>query len=132
MTLAATSSPLIASDSAPELPPASAYSRYVQRIRRRYAAQLALLADGAPVRAMMETTLAALLAGGLETGAALRVLRQLVLERLVTLDCDGPCDSQAPLTVVTCAMTELAELALDVAMQHARDGLDAQHGAPLA
>ncbi|MCX7256081.1 MAG: bifunctional [glutamate--ammonia ligase]-adenylyl-L-tyrosine phosphorylase/[glutamate--ammonia-ligase] adenylyltransferase [Polaromonas sp.] len=132
MTLSATPSPLIASDSAPELPPASAYSRYVQRIRRRYAAQLALLADGAPVRPMMETTLAALLASGLETGAALRVLRQLVLERLVTLDCDGPCDRQAPLVLVTRAMTELAELALDVAMQHARDGLDAQHGAPLA
>ena len=131
MTLAATPSPFIASHFAPELPPASAYSRYVQRIRRRYAAQLALLAKGAPVRTMMEVTLAALRDSGLDTGAALRVLRQLVMERLVTLDCDGPCDSQAPLTVVTRAMTELAELALDVAMQHAREGLDAQHGAPL-
>ena len=110
--------------------PASAYSRYVQRIRRRYAAQLALLAEGAPVRAAMEATLAALLAGGLDTGAALRVLRQLVLERLVALDCDGPCERQAPITVITRAMTELAELALDVAMQHARQGLEAQHGQP--
>ncbi|MDQ3059008.1 MAG: bifunctional [glutamate--ammonia ligase]-adenylyl-L-tyrosine phosphorylase/[glutamate--ammonia-ligase] adenylyltransferase [Pseudomonadota bacterium] len=109
---------------------ASAYSRYVQRIRRRYGAQMPLLAEGPPVRAMMDATLAALLGGGLEPGAALRVLRQLVLERLVVLDCDGPCEHQAPLVVVTRAMTELAELALDVAMRHSREALDAQHGAP--
>jgi glutamate-ammonia-ligase adenylyltransferase len=110
----------------------AAYSRYVQRIRRRYGAQMPLLAEGPPVRAMMDATLAALLAGGLETGAALRVLRQLVLERLVTLDCDGPCEHQAPLVLVTRAMTELAELALDVAMRQSREALDAQHGAPQA
>jgi glutamate-ammonia-ligase adenylyltransferase len=110
---------------------ASAYSRYVQRIRRRYAAQMPLLAEGPPVKAMMQATLSALLAGGLDTGAALRVLRQLVMERLVALDCDGPCEQQAPLVVVTRAMTELAELALDVAMCHSREALDAQHGAPL-
>ncbi|MEO6322924.1 MAG: hypothetical protein ABIR56_19765, partial [Polaromonas sp.] len=68
----------------------SAYSRYVQRIRRRYAEQMPLLPAGEPVRATMQTTLDALLASGLETGAALRVLRQLVMERLVGLDCgDG-------------------------------------------
>ena len=133
----------------------------------------------------------ALLAGGLDTGAALRVLRQLVLERLVVLDCDAEqaptlataCGSLPPegaglawggparrplapaseavegskkklastssddtvpvsvnpahtagvaLQVVTRAMTELAELALDVAMRHSREALDAQHGAPQA
>ena len=68
----------------------SAYSRYVQRIRRRYAGQMPLLPAGEPVRATMQTTLDALLASGLETGAALRVLRQLVLERLVVLDCEAP------------------------------------------
>ena len=108
-----------------------AYSRYVQRIRRRYAGQMALLAPGTPVRAAMQATLDALLATGLDTGAALRVLRQLVLERLVVLDCDSPCETQAPLAQVTRAMTDLAELALDVAMRHSSDALDAQHGMPL-
>ncbi len=80
----------------------------------------------------MQTTLEALLESGLETGAALRVLRQLVMERLVVLDCDGACASQAPLAVVTRAMTELAELALDVAMQDSRRTLDALYGTPQA
>jgi glutamate-ammonia-ligase adenylyltransferase len=108
----------------------------------------------------MQLALEALLATGLETGAALRVLRQLVMERLVTLDCDGACEieaptlvasrtalppegaelawggpsprSQAPLQVITRAMTELAELALDVAMRHSAETLDALYGAPQA
>lgn len=87
---------------------ASGYSRFVQRIRRRYADQLSLLPEGAPTRLNMQTTLQALLAQNLATGAALRVLRQLVMERLVVLDCEGEPSSQAPLVVVTRAMTELA------------------------
>jgi glutamate-ammonia-ligase adenylyltransferase len=113
-------------------PAASDYSRFVQRVRRRYAGELPLLPAGAPVRAGMQVTLDALLAKGLETGAALRVLRQLVMERLVVLDCDGACEHQAPLVVVTRAMTELAELALDVAMLESGRALDALHGAPQA
>ena len=118
---------------------ASAHSRFVQRIRRRYADQLQLLPPGAPLRATMQLTLDALLESGLETGAALRVLRQLVLERLVVLDCDSQ-QAHTPATaditgialqVVTGAMTDLAELALDVAMRHSRETLDALHGAPL-
>gem|GEM_PF-7311 len=70
-------------------PDGPAHSRFVKRIRRRYAGEMALLPAGAPVRAVMQATLDALLATGLETGAALRVLRQLVLERLVVLDCGG-------------------------------------------
>ena len=114
------------------LPDAASYSRYVQRIRRRYANQMLLLPPGAPVQATMQATLDALLASGLETAAALRVLRQLVIERLAVLDCTGTTKSQAPLRVVTYAMTDLAELALDVAMRHSREALDAQHGAPQA
>ncbi|MDP3707185.1 MAG: glutamine-synthetase adenylyltransferase, partial [Polaromonas sp.] len=83
----------------PAPPQASAYSRFVQRIRRRYAQQMPLLPAGAPLRAGMQTALDALLASGLETGAALRVLRQLVLERLVALDCDG---KQAPTLPTAC------------------------------
>ena len=73
------------------------HSRYVQRIRRRYANELSLLPEGAPRRASMEQALAALTASGLELGAALRVLRQLVLERIATLDCT----QAAPLSLVT-------------------------------
>ena len=113
-------------------PDAACYSRYVQRIRRRYADQMQRLPPGTPVRATMQTTLDALLASGLDTAAALRVLRQLVIERLAVLDCAGTPENQAPLTVVTRAMTDLAELALDVAMRHSREALDAQHGAPQA
>ncbi|WP_421953784.1 bifunctional [glutamate--ammonia ligase]-adenylyl-L-tyrosine phosphorylase/[glutamate--ammonia-ligase] adenylyltransferase [Polaromonas sp.] len=109
---------------------ASAYSRFVQRIQRRYASQMGLLPQGAPVRAGMEHCLQALLAQGLETGAALRVLRQLVMERLVVLDCDGDPANQAALTVVTRAMTELAELALDVATRTSRAALEELHGLP--
>ena len=109
---------------------ASGYSRFVQRIRRRYADQLALLQPGEPTRASMEAALLALRAQGLDTSAALRVLRQLVIERLVVLDCEGLPAEQAALDVVTRAMTELAELALDVAMLESRTALDAQYGAP--
>ncbi|WP_397408657.1 bifunctional [glutamate--ammonia ligase]-adenylyl-L-tyrosine phosphorylase/[glutamate--ammonia-ligase] adenylyltransferase [Polaromonas sp.] len=114
--------------SAPPLA-ASGYSRFVQRIRRRYADELALLPPGAPGRAGMQITYDALQARGLDTGAALRVLRQLVMERLVVLDCDGG-GAQAPLQVITKAMTELAELALDIAICESRKPLDALHGAP--
>ena len=113
------------------------HSRFVQRIRRRYAPQMPLLAAGEPVRATMQATLDALLASGLDTGAALRVLRHLVMERLAVLDCtvtgeggEGTPGLGITLHVVTRAMTELAELALDVAMRHSRQALDALHGAP--
>ena len=177
-------------------PVVSGYSRFVQRIRRRYADQLALLPTGAPVRATMQVVYDALQAQGLDTGAALRVLRQLVLERLVALDCDvaptlvasrtalppegavppwdGPAAELAPtlvasrtalplspeqgaelarggpslhsdaaalaavcvpgvaLSVVTTAMTDLAELALDIAICASRQPLDALYGPPQA
>ena len=117
---------LLSSPTATE--PLSGYPRFVQRLRRRYASQLDLLSPGPPQRASMEATLATLRATGLDTGAALRSLRQLVMERLVVLDCD----TQAPLQVVTRAVTELAEIALDAACIHAFAQLDSQHGAPLA
>ena len=108
----------------------SQYSRFVQRIRRRYSSQLALLAVGAPFRSGMEQTLKTLFAEGLEVGAALRVLRQLVIERLAVLDCDSNSARQTPLAMVTRAMTDLAELALDVAVRESQTTLDAQYGSP--
>ncbi|MGH8819923.1 MAG: bifunctional [glutamate--ammonia ligase]-adenylyl-L-tyrosine phosphorylase/[glutamate--ammonia-ligase] adenylyltransferase, partial [Rhodoferax sp.] len=107
--------------------PLSSHSRLLQRLHRRYAQQLPLLRIGAPTHAGLREALAALRLQGLEWGAALRVLRQLVLERLITLDCDR----QAALSVVTRAVTELAELALDTACHQAFAELDARHGAPL-
>ena len=83
----------------------SDYSRFVQRIRRRYGAQLLLLPAGVPLRESMQIAFLALQAEGLALGAALRVLRQLVMERLVVLDCDGDADSRVALAVVTRAMT---------------------------
>ena len=107
---------------------AAMHSRMVQRIRRRYAGRLPLLANGAPRRNGMQAVFSALQAAGLDTSAALRVLRQLVIERLAVLDCE----QQAPLTVVIQAMTELAEVALDVAVQATDVLLDALYGPPLA
>lgn len=102
------------------------HSRFHQRLHRRYADDLPLLPPGAPVRATLETAYAALRERGCDTGTALRVLRQLVMERLIVLDCEA----QAPLDDITRAVTELAELALDKACQQARAELDERHGAP--
>jgi glutamate-ammonia-ligase adenylyltransferase len=106
--------------------PGAVYSRFVQRVRRRFAAELGLLPAGVPVRASMQTGLEALQNQGLPLPAALRVLRQLVMERLAVLDCE----QSASLTEVTRSMTELAELALDVACTLAFAELDAVHGEP--
>jgi glutamate-ammonia-ligase adenylyltransferase len=88
-----------------------------------------MLPEGPPTRAAMQQTLAALRLQGLELGAALRVLRQIVMERLVVLDCNA--GAPAPLSMVTGAMTELAELALDEALRHTQPELDERFGAPL-
>ena len=105
----------------------SAYSRFVQRLRRRYGTDLHLLPAGAPVRASLHSCFAALRQTH-SCADALRMLRQLVLERLVVLDCD----QRAPLEVVTQAMTELGEFALDVAFLEAQQQLDASYGMPTA
>jgi glutamate-ammonia-ligase adenylyltransferase len=85
------------------------------------------LAAGVPDRLAMQTLLERLTRDDNDTGAALRILRQLVLERLVALDCDA----QLGLDAVTRTMTTLAELALDVAFEDSSRTLDALHGAPL-
>ncbi|MBS0414128.1 MAG: bifunctional [glutamate--ammonia ligase]-adenylyl-L-tyrosine phosphorylase/[glutamate--ammonia-ligase] adenylyltransferase [Proteobacteria bacterium] len=103
------------------------HSRLVQRLRRRYADELPLLPPGTPDAAAMAATLQQLRGRGHATGAALRILRQLVMERLVVLDCE----LGAPLAIVTGVVTALAELALDVACTEAFEQLDARHGAPL-
>ena len=106
----------------------ASHSRLVQRVRRRYAAELACLPEGPPVRATLLLALERLQAQGFGLGAALRVLRQLVMERLVVLDCEHA----APLADITRAVTDLAEVALEQALAHARAALDEVHGAPMA
>ncbi len=103
------------------------HSRFVQRIRRRYAEHLDCLPPGPPDRATMAQALARLQGPYPALGDRLRVLRQLVIERLVVQDCE----QAAPLEGVTQAMTTLAELTLDEACRDAMAQLDALHGAPL-
>lgn len=103
------------------------HSRFVQRVRRRYENELVCLPPGVPVKATMNACLATLTGRGLPMPAALRVLRQLVMERLVVLDCE----EGASLADITRAVTELAELALDQACRLALADLDELYGAPL-
>ncbi len=103
----------------------STYSRFVQRLRRRYANAMHLLPAGPPVMASMQACFAALRQSH-GCGDALRMLRQWVIERLVVLDCE----QHADLAVVTCAMTELGEFALDTALHEAQTQLDARYGVP--
>ncbi|HQC84283.1 MAG TPA: bifunctional [glutamate--ammonia ligase]-adenylyl-L-tyrosine phosphorylase/[glutamate--ammonia-ligase] adenylyltransferase [Rhodoferax sp.] len=108
--------------------PLAQESRFVQRIRRRYAEQLSLLPSGAPTRAAMQAVFDALRSTGADISQALRTTRQLVLERLTCLDCDA----DTPLEMVTLAMTELAEWSLDISFDEGCKTLDQSHGAPLA
>ena len=103
----------------------SAYSRVVQRLRRRYAQELALLPVGAPTTAHLQTCFNQL-SSQHAPAVALRILRQLVFERLVVMDC---CE-QADLSVITHAMTDLAEFSLDLAFCEAQRQLADRHGTP--
>ena len=102
------------------------YSRFVQRLHRRYAEELPLLLPGPLTRDSLSAAYAALQSRGLDTSAALRVLRQLTLERLAQLDCSG----RANLETVTHGMTWLAEVTLDIAWRQVMADLDALHGVP--
>ena len=108
-------------------PPAwSSHSRFGQRIRRRFESQLHLLPAGLPDQTTMAQAFDALTGSGFDTSSALRITRQLVLERLLCLDCDA----QAPLRQVTQAMTDLAEFTLSRACAQVQHALDQTHGAP--
>ncbi|MDE1998715.1 MAG: glutamine-synthetase adenylyltransferase, partial [Burkholderiales bacterium] len=106
------------------------HSRYVQRIRRRYASDIEsaiLPSDRVPRSAEIAAAINSLQDRGRELGAALRVTRQLVLERLATLDVEAG----APLLDITGSMTELAEVTLDRALAAAEAEADTRFGAPL-
>jgi len=95
---------------------AADHSRFVQRIRRRYVAELPLLPPGLPDAAGITALVGQLQAGGRALPSALRVARQLVLERLAVLDVE----QAAPLAHITQTMTALAEATLELALAAAR------------
>ena len=124
------------------MPPTAAcasHSRYVQRIRRRYADELELLPPGVPNAAALQALVQRLrqpvtAAAGApnapaarDLASALRVARQLVLERLTVLDVE----QAASLDTVTATMSMLAEVALDLALAQAQSEADERHGEPL-
>ncbi len=119
----------IPSDAAASSAPAD-HSRYVQRIRRRYAAEVEAFAQasrGVPRSADIATLIDRLQSEGRDLISALRVARQLVMERLAVQDVEA----SAPMQAVTQAMTELAEVTLDRALAAAEAEADLKHGQPL-
>ena len=108
------------------LDPRAEGSRLVQRLRRRYAAHLLQLPAGTPNPEMLARCFSSLQIEWPDPADALRVLRQLVMERLVVLDCE----QQAPLQTVTQTMTWLAEFSLDLALQEATHRVALRHGLP--
>ncbi|HZV93872.1 MAG TPA: bifunctional [glutamate--ammonia ligase]-adenylyl-L-tyrosine phosphorylase/[glutamate--ammonia-ligase] adenylyltransferase [Caldimonas sp.] len=107
-------------------PADAAHSRFVQRVRRRYVDELPLLAPGLPRRATILPLVEALRSAGRSLSAALRVARQLAIERLAVLDVEH----DASLADVTRSMTELAETTLDLALAQALVDQDARFGVP--
>ncbi len=103
------------------------HSRFVQRVRRRYAAELPLLDAGLPDSAAIRALVARLQEAGRPLGLAMRVARHLVLERLAVLDVE----QGAAMTDITQAMTDLAETTLDLALEKTLAEQDARYGAPL-
>ncbi len=128
MTRNDASGPMQGAASAPAATTATAdHSRFVQRVRRRHADLLSQLPSGRPAPDSLQQLYAQLTGRGLDCSAALRVVRQLLMERLVVLDVE----QQAPLADVTTCMTELAEFALDTACTEVMRSLDESHGMPL-
>ncbi|MGY4827244.1 bifunctional [glutamate--ammonia ligase]-adenylyl-L-tyrosine phosphorylase/[glutamate--ammonia-ligase] adenylyltransferase [Sphaerotilaceae bacterium SBD11-9] len=103
------------------------HSRFVQRVRRRFGSELALLPPGLPDTARIGALIDTLIANGRTLPSALRVARHLVLERLAVLDIE----QSAPMQDITRAMTQLAETTLDRALQQSFIDQDERYGAPL-
>ena len=113
--------------SAPRPAPARAdHSRFVQRVRRRYAAELPWLEAGLPSRASIDALIDRLADQGRGLASAMRVARQLVLERLAVLDVEHGATMQD----ITCTMTHLAEATLERALAQAQADHDRRYGAP--
>ena len=107
-------------------PAPAEHSRFVQRVRRRYDAELSLLPPGLPDGAAIATLVQRLQDDGRPLPAALRVARQVVIERLAVLDVE----QGATLAEVTGTMTVLAEVMLELALAQARNDATERHGLP--
>ncbi|MBC7483977.1 MAG: glutamine-synthetase adenylyltransferase, partial [Rhizobacter sp.] len=107
-------------------PADAAHSRFVQRVRRRYAAELPLLPAGLPGRDAIDALIDRLAATGRNLSSAMRVARQLVLERLAVLDVEHG----ASMPDITRTMTHLAEATLERALTQAQVDHDLRYGAP--
>ena len=118
--------PLMGSLTPPPLGASADHSRFVQRIRRRYGAELGLLPPGAPDAAVIDALVQRLQDGGRAPASALRVARQLVMERLAVLDVE----QGAPLETITHTMTWLAEVTLERALAQALADTSERHGEP--
>jgi glutamate-ammonia-ligase adenylyltransferase len=103
------------------------YSRYAQRVRRRFGDEIATLAAGVPDAAAIEQLIDRFVQQGRSLAAALRIARVGVVELRMVLDLDHA----APLQTVTSAMTALAEVALERALAQALRDEESLHGAPL-
>lgn len=103
------------------------HSRFAQRVRRRYAEWLPLLPAGLPDRTAMQFLNDALRTRGMDLPSAMRATRQMVLERLLELDCEQNCGLEA----ITASMTTLAEWSLDLAFEASRHTLAETHGQPM-
>jgi glutamate-ammonia-ligase adenylyltransferase len=103
------------------------HSRFVQRIRRRFPAECALLPPGVPSAGTIGALIDRLQADGRPLNSALRVARQAVLERVAVLDVEAG----ASLDDVTHTMTTLAEVTLELALAQARRDEDVRRGAPV-
>src|SRR5574337_379704 len=113
----------------PELPTAradAAHSRFVQRVRRRYGDERTLMREGVPDSAALHDLIEQLRRRGHDLAAAMRIARQLCIERLAVLDVE----QEAPLEEVTGAMTALAEVTLGLALAQATAEAEARHGVP--
>ncbi len=102
------------------------YSRFVQRVRRRFADECALLPPGAPDARAIDALIDQLVGRGRTLGSALRVARHVVIERLAVLDVE----QAAELSVVTSTMTTLAEVTLERALAAALADEDMRSGCP--
>jgi [glutamine synthetase] adenylyltransferase / [glutamine synthetase]-adenylyl-L-tyrosine phosphorylase len=103
------------------------HSRFVQRVRRRYASELHLLEPGLPDTPTIDALIDALCTQGHALPCALRIARHLVIERLAVHDIE----LGAPMAHITQAMTDLAEVTLARALQQACAEQDLRFGLPL-
>ena len=107
-------------------PVMAAHSRFVQRVRRRYAADLHALPTALPGGADICALVLRLQAAGRDLASALRVARHLVVERLACMDVE----QGATLEDVCTTMTLLAETTLELALAQALAEADERHGPP--